>query len=250
MSLSTTLKFSALSTAMLVGASLHAQAWTVGEPVDMLIYGQTYYGGCNPSPDYSFQLPSSPVTGVDYKLVITSIDPPTGTLTVVPGMTDAGVGASMVIDAAVTRSVILATGTNSAVIEMRAIGTPTTAGQAHPCGTSAFWMSNLMFCPEGLTPVIDNGCTVQLATGVEAPATVDTRIQWPSAANGQQLVIDLPGQEYSTARVLDVNGRTVAERGIGTHATISLGHVPAGIYVLYLAKPDGQTSGQRFAVVQ
>lgn len=250
MSLRTTLKFPSLMVALVMGASVNAQNWTVGEPVDMLLYSQTFYGGCDPDPDYTFNLAPCTVSGVAYKAVITAIVPPTGHVNILPGLTNGIVGNGIVIDAAVERGILMSAGTNSAVIEFRATGMPTVAGQTHPCSASAFWMSNMMFCPEGLTPVVDDNCTVQLATGVNAVPGLDTRIQWPTAANGQQLVIDLPGMAHTTARVLDVNGRVVARRDFIGQGTINLAGEAEGIYVLSVSGPDGKFSSQRFTVLR
>ncbi len=57
------------ATALTIAAN--AQSWTVGQPVDMLLYAQPFYGGCSPDPDYTFTLPASPVSGVEYKVIIT-----------------------------------------------------------------------------------------------------------------------------------------------------------------------------------
>ena len=44
----------------------HAQNWTVGLPVDMLLYTQPFFGGCTPGTDYTFNFPPSAVSGVDH----------------------------------------------------------------------------------------------------------------------------------------------------------------------------------------
>lgn len=244
-----TLKKTALLLFLVPSTIVDAQNWVVGDPVDMLIYSQTFYGGCTPNPDYLFTLAPSPVSGVAYKAIVTAIDPPTGSLSILPGLTNGVLGSGLVIDTAVERSVLLAPGTNTAVIEFRAMGIPTTAGEAHPCVPSAFWMSNLMFCPEGLIPVIDDNCSVQMSTGLASSGSTDAWVRWPSAANGQQLSIQLPGSGQATVRVLDVSGRIIAQQVVAGHATINLDGVPAGSYVLAMPGPDGRTSGRRFALI-
>ncbi len=249
MHLNPTLKAASLLLALGPITNVHAQNWIVGDPVDMLLYSHTSYGGCTPVPDQTFTLEPSPVTGVGYKAIITAIDPPTGSVSILPGLSNGVVGSGLAIDTAVERSILLAPGTTSAVIEFRAMGTPTTAGEAHPCTASPFWLSNLMLCPEGLIPVINNACTVQLGTGVDAGSGLDPRIQWPTVTNGQELVMHLPSMAPGTVRVFDVNGRVVARRDITGQGTISLVGERDGIYVLSVSGPDGQTSVQRFALV-
>lgn len=223
-----------------------AQDWMVGSDVDMLIYSQPYWGGCTPGADYTFTLPVSPVTGVDYKVVVASLDPPEGSVSIIPGLDNGTVNSELIIDLETVRSVIFAAGTNGGTLEFRAEGVPTTAGQPHPCAASAFWMSNLMFCPEGLIPVINNTCTVQLPTGLnslEAPAPT---ITWPGASNGGHLCIRLAGK--SAVRILDMNGRTVLESAMEQRADYDLSALPQGLYLLNLTPATGKASSQRFVI--
>jgi hypothetical protein len=51
-------------------------------------------------------------------------------------------------------------------MSIKAVGVPTTVGQVHPCQPNNLWMSNLMICDEGLSPVINNNCMVEAGTSL------------------------------------------------------------------------------------
>lgn len=223
-----------------------AQDWMVGSDVDMLIYSQPYWGGCTPGADYTFTLPVSPVTGVDYKVVVASLDPPEGSVSIIPGLDNGTVNSELIIDLETVRSVIFAAGTNGGTLEFRAEGVPTTAGQPHPCAASAFWMSNLMFCPEGLIPVINNTCTVQLPTGVAATAASVPTMDWPSAANGHRLTVGVTGG--ALVQIMDLNGRVVLAQEMGPQASFDLGQLVEGMYLVRLTATSGQVEVRRFVI--
>lgn len=228
-----------------------AQNWTVGEPVDMLLYSQPFYGNCNPSPDYTFTFPVSPVTGVDYKLLIVAMDPPDGVASISPGLENGGLGDGLIFNAAVQRTVTFGTGTSSAVFEFRAQGTPLVAGESHPCSASPFWISNLMFCPEGLIPNVNDGCTVQAgATAIPCYALTEPMIQWPAPLNGQHLAISLPSFETAAIRIVDVDGRLVSSTSMGQNGTIDLSGLPDGIYVMDLMRSTGSVITKRFLIAR
>lgn len=221
----------------------HAQNWTVGLPVDMLLYTQPFFGGCTPGTDYTFNFPPSVVSGVDHVIRVVSVEPPGGTLDLVPGLTGATAGAIMVVDAAVMRNLTMAPGTVSALLEFRAVGIPSTEGQSHPCNASPFWISNLMICPEGLIPNVNDGCTVQAGiTGLTEPLA-EPVLQWPSPANGQLLRV----RNGLQAEVVDLHGRVVAAHtgGAGT-TSLALDHLAPGVHVLRSHAANGTTTAQRF----
>lgn len=240
----TTLLFTAALTSI-----ASAQDWTVGVPVDMLLYTQTFYGGCNPGADYTFTFPASPVSGVQYVVKITAIEPANGVVDIVPGLPGGTLNDQLVFNTAVQRTVTFGTGTTSAVLEFRAQGTPTQAGQSHPCVASQFWISNLMFCPEGLIPNVDEGCTVQAgATAISCYALAEPVIQWPAPLNGQHLVISLPYSETATVNIVDASGRVALSRKIGESATIDLSLLPEGTYVLDVVRSTGDAITKRFLI--
>ncbi|MBP8824330.1 MAG: T9SS type A sorting domain-containing protein [Flavobacteriales bacterium] len=234
------------ATALTIAAN--AQSWTVGQPVDMLLYAQPFYGGCSPDPDYTFTLPASPVSGVEYKVIITGLVPATGSMSISPGLDDGLLNDELIIDAEIQRSVTLAPGTTNATLEFRAQGTPTQAGQAHPCSTSQFWMSNLMFCPEGLIPVFNDGCSVvDLSTTVKDAAGESTMTQVPSVANGQQLTIALHSSATAAYGIRDAVGRLVRAGSMGPLAVIDVAALPQGIYVVAV-QAEGKTVTKRFLI--
>jgi hypothetical protein len=240
----TTLLFTAALTSV-----ASAQDWTVGEPVNMLLYTQTFYGGCNPNADYTWTFPTSPVTGVDYLVKITAMDPPNGVVAIVPGLPDGGLGDELVFNTTVQRTVTFGNSTTSAVLEFRAQGTPTTAGQTHPCSASPFWISNLMLCPEGLIPNVNDGCTVQGgATSVSCYALSKPGLQWPTTPNGQRLLISLPSFETATVRIVDVSGRLMLSRKMGENAALDLSGFTEGAYVLDLVRSTGSVITKRFMI--
>lgn len=236
-----------LSTAIALSTS--AQNWTVGVPVDMLLYTQPFYGGCTPNVDYTFTFPASPVSGVDYKLVITAMEPENGTVSISPGLDNGGLNDGMLFDTEVQRSVTFASGTTSAVFEFRAQGIPTQEGQSHPCSASPFWISNLMFCPEGLIPNVNDGCTVQAgATAVHSHTMSEAAIQWPQASNGWRLGVSLPASERAQARILDASGRAVRDQSITSGSALDLSPFADGTYVLQLMRSSGALLTERFAL--
>lgn len=226
-----------------------AQDWTVGEPVDMLLYTQTFYGGCNPSADYTYTFPTSPVSGVDYLVKITAMDPPDGALNIVPGLPDGGLGDELVFTAGVQRTMTFGNSTNSAVLEFRAQGTPAVAGQAHPCAASAFWISNLMLCPEGLFPNVDEACTVQGgATAIPDTDMPAPMIDLPTAGNGQRLTIGLPSLETGNLHIIDATGRVMLSKYLAQGGAIALSAMPDGAYVLQLSRSTGGSITKRFLI--
>ena len=228
--------------------STTAQNWTVGEPVDLLLYTQTFYGGCNPNADYTFTFPVSPVSGVQYVVKVTAMDPENGAVDISPGML-LGLNDELVFSAEVQRSVTCGMGTTSAVLEFRAQGTPTAAGQSHPCGASPFWISNLMFCPEGLIPNVNDGCTVQAgATSISCYALTEPMIQWPSPSSGQRLGVALPSSETATVNIADMHGRIVRSLSIAQNGTVDLSSLPEGVYVMDLLRSPGQVNTKRFII--
>lgn len=232
-----------------IALTCSAQNWTVGVPVDMLLYTQTFYGGCNPGADYTFTFPASPVSGVDYVVKITAMEPANGVLDIMPGLPGGTLNDQLVFNTAVQRTLTFGTGTTSAVLEFRAQGVPTAAGQTHPCVASQFWISNLMFCPEGLIPNVDDGCTVQAgATAIYCYALSEPAIQLPTPLNGQHLSISLPYSETATVRVVDASGRLALSRTMGETATMDVSHLPEGTYVLDVLRSTGTALTKRFLI--
>jgi hypothetical protein len=239
----------ALSTLLLAPAiHCHAQNWTVGVPVDMLMHTQFFWGGCTPGTDYTFDHPPSPTAGVQYVMKITTMDPPTGSLTLFPDAITLGLGDEFVFSTSGEHAVVLAAGTTSAVAEFRAIGIPTHAGDPHVCTENPNWISNLGICPDALTPVVILGCTVQDGISSIAEALATAAIQWPAQSNGQQLAITLQSAGIDALSIMDVQGRVVrSKRGAGS-MVLELGDLMDGAYLLSLRETDGAYRTARFVI--
>jgi hypothetical protein len=239
-----------LSLAVLLNTTVNAQNWLVGVPVDATLSQLTMYGaGCTPNFDEAFNFPSSPVSGVDYIAIVTQVSP-SGSITVSPGPTAAlALGDTIWIDNEVTRFVAFPSGSGSVTLVFKAIGTPTTIGQAHPCSESDFWMSDLGICPETLSLNLTNGCVTDNSTAVGAVASAGTWFTMPSASNGYraELRMVVPG----SIQVLDVQGRVVSvPQGSEAHGgSVDMAAVPDGIYLLRAIGLNGLPLVGRFTLV-
>jgi hypothetical protein len=227
-----------------VATASDAQNWTVGVPVNMLITSYTFVGGCTPNADATFNFPASTALGVDHVAYITAVDPPGGSATIVPGIAGGAVGDSMVIDASVVRSLTVAAGTNTVTLEFRAVGTPTQAGDVHPCGGPSTWISNLMLCPEGLIASFNLTCTVQPGTIGIAEASSDPRFML-SQSGGR---LSLAGARIVRFAIHDLMGHVVATGTTELANGVDLSHLATGSYVLHAVLADGTTHNERFAL--
>jgi hypothetical protein len=225
----------------------HAQNWTVGAPVDMLMHTQFFWGGCTPGTDYTFDHPPSPTAGVQYLMKITTMDPPTGSLTLFPDAITLALGDEFVFNTSGEHAVVLAAGTASAVAEFRAVGIPTQAGQSHVCGENPNWISNLGICPDALTPVVLLGCSVQDGlNSIDEPLTA-AAIQWPAQHNGHQLAMTLKSAGVLDLSIMDVQGRVVRSKRVSGSVVLDLGDLVDGAYLLSLRGTDG-TRTARFVI--
>lgn len=247
-----TLRYSlsfALSTLLIAPAiQCHAQNWTVGVPVDMLMHTQYFWGGCTPGTDYTFDHPPSPTAGVAYVMKITTMDPPTGSLTLFPDAITLALGDEFVFTTSGEHAVVLAAGTASAVAEFRAIGIPTQAGQAHVCGENPNWISNLGICPDGLTPVVILGCTVQEGLTSIGESLNNAGIQWPVPSNGHQLMLTPASADMEELLILDLQGRVVRSRRFSGMVAMELGDLVDGAYLLSLRNAEGASRTAHFVI--
>lgn len=218
--------------ALVISSAASAQNWTVGVPVDLTYYSQPMFGGCSPQPDYTFLLPSSPVDGVNYLLKVVTMSDPAGELVVEPGGV-LGLGDVLVIEEGVQRSFTLTGGATTATLEWRVVGTPVTPGQMHPCAASDFWMSNMMFCPEGLIPVINNDCTVQVGTAIGEAQEHGTPKTWITASDG---LLHLQPGSQGQLEVLDLTGKRLLDMPVHDTVIIPFTGFPAGIYLAILTE--------------
>lgn len=234
----------------LLGTAAMAQNWIVGVPVDLPLGQLTMYGSdCAPSPDEAFNFPASTVTGVDHIAIVLDAQPP-ATITVVPGPEDAlEAGDTIWLPVTETRQVIFSQGFGSVELDFKAVGTPTVAGQSHPCAGSDFWLSDLGLCPETLTLAIVNNCVTEATTGIAVSDMAEPWYAAPGPANGNRL--ELAHVALGSVQVLDLRGRSIAApRGsAGDGGYVDMGKYPNGIYLVRAIGTDGTLRSGRFTVL-
>ncbi len=137
-----------------------SQNWTVGTPVNMVLNSNLFHSsGCFPTADQHFTVNGSTVSGVNYYLYVNSA--PLDSVYIFPGMDTLATGDSILIPSGGNYFALYFFNYGGLLdMSIKAVGTPTTVGQVHPCQTSSLWMSNLMICDEELTPIINNSCAV------------------------------------------------------------------------------------------
>lgn len=229
--------------AALVSASAIAQTWTVGVPAAYKWSQATYYGqSCSPGADQNIYFTAPNVSGVQYVAIVDAVSPAATNLVSPGGTAPLNVGDTVPLVSGAPNSVFFPSGSGNMTLSFWAIGTPTTAGQSYPCSFSDFWISNMMFCPEGLSLTVPASCTVQQGTaGVSAVAASGPSISFPSAANGW--TISISASSYTSAKVLDITGRTIARK-----FPANLSGFPDGIYLVQATRPDGTASTHRFVL--
>jgi len=227
--------------------TLHAQNWEVGMPVDIQISTITVYGGgCAPGVQATLFMPLLPVDGITYYYRV--INTNGGTYTMVPGPANVlNAGDTVHFPTTQISEVYNAANQGGLEMEVRAEGTPTTAGQTHPCTSNDLWMSNLLLCNEGLTSLISLGCETQPSTVGIDEANNTLAFIAPLAANGFQLQI-LDAQVRSV-RVLDAHGRVVSTSTVAT-PRMDLSVQPDGVYLLQAERNNGQVLTQRFVLAR
>lgn len=226
------------------GTPVSAQTWTVGTPVDTTLSAQFIgYGaltGCFPSASavYNFSVPA--VSGIQFSLVVNSVD--ANSCYIMPGNDTLQTGDTIWLSSGPNQlSVFYFAATNTVLLQMsfRATGTPTTMGQFWPCNMPSpfMYMSNLMFCPEGLNGNITTNCTVlpgSNPTGMHQDDAEHWVLQYPNAANGNRVQLSRP----ASLSVLDLQGRRILH--VPQAREVELGHLPAGLYLIHLQ--SGKTS--------
>lgn len=229
----------------LVPLILHAQGWSVGQPVEQQLSAITVYGGgCFPAIQAQLSFGQPPVDGVTYYYKVISITTD-GEYTMWPGPGTALAVDDMIPVQQFSHQVYNSGSFGGLELQVWAIGTPTTAGQAHPCASSELWMSNLLPCNEGLNCAIASNCVTELGTGV-GDAAAEASLQLPNAANG--FMLQWPGTVLTSGEVRDLRGRLVHTLSSGTGG--SLAHLPDGLYVLHLNTGDGRSVRTTFPIAR
>ncbi len=217
-----------------------AQNWTVGTPVYMVVTSNLFFGtGCFPTADQSFIINGSTVTGVDYYLKVDSS--PLDSVYLMPGMDTLVTGDSILLGVGGNNfSLYFFNGGGLLNMSIIAVGTPTTAGKSHPCAPNNLWMSNLLFCPEGLSAIVNNNCQVQagsfsvtasssattcsdfcdgMATANVTGATQPVTYQWDNGAT-TQTITNLCGGTYTVVVTDGVGNSGAASVDVTSPAAI------------------------------
>lgn len=220
-------------------AHAQAQNWTVGVPAAFKWSELTLFGGCHPNPDYNITFSAPSVDGVEYVAIVDAVTPP-GVNQIAPlGPGPLNVGDTVDLVVGAPNTVYFPSGSGSMSLSLWAIGTPTTAGQTHPCTFNTLWLSNLLLCPEGLSKTVAGACTVQPGTvevaevGAEAATVV-----LPSAANGW--ILSTNGSHEGPIVLLDATGQVIDRQ-----LPMDLSAHPNGVYLLQLTRADGSATVQR-----
>lgn len=234
-----------LFSAILLTGSIMAQTWTVGVPAAFKWSQASYYSsGCYPGPDHNIYFEAPGVSGIQYVAIVDAVSPAATNQIAPYGTTPLNVGDTVVMVPGAPNSVYFPSGSGSMTLSYWAIGTPTTAGQSYPCTFSDLWMSNMMFCPEGISTMVQGTCTVQAGTtGIASVVADGPAITFPSAANGWTLSVS--NSAFTSAQVLDATGKTIARR-----LPANLAGFPDGIYLIRGTRADGTASTHRFVVLR
>lgn len=231
--LSTLLAF-ALLLSMFLSKTSTAQNWTVGVPVDMVITSNLFHSNfCFPTADQHFTVDGSITTGVNYYLYVDSVSP--DSVYIMPGMDTLAVGDSIFLPSGGNLfSLYFFHGGGLLNMSVKAKGIPTVAFDEHPCQPNNLWMSNLMICDEGLSPIISNNCQVQPANfGVTGSSTNSTCF---SSCNGT-----------ATANVLGAT-QPISYLWSNGETTQSLSNLCSGTYTVTVTDGGGN-SGTASSVV-
>jgi hypothetical protein len=146
-----------------------AQNWVVGVPVNAvvvpnLIDENASVLGCFPNPSKNISFTTPIVSGISYYLKVTSVDANKCFFSGPTGNDTLAIGDSIPVNSGMNTKSISYYGTtliNPVQLDLRAVGTPTTSGQPHCCNiTTTVGISNLLFCPEGITLFLPTNCTV------------------------------------------------------------------------------------------
>ncbi len=234
----------------LLTTTAEAQNWIVGEQVDLTFTQISLYGsGCAPDADEALNFPGSTVSGVDHIAVITSVNS-AGPVIVIPGPTaPLSMGDTIWLTGSVIRNVVFTAGAGAVELKFKAVGTPTMAGQPHPCTGSDLWVSDLGICPETLSLLIENDCTTENSTGITDDPDGRSWFTAPSAANGGR--VEVHGASPESIRVMDLQGRMVSTPVMDAidGASMNMDAVPAGIYVICAIALNGELLTRSFPVV-
>ena len=140
--------------------------------------------------------------------------------------------------------VLFPTGEGTLILDFRAIGTPTEAGGEIPCSSSELWISDLLLCDEGLTPVLNFDCRVESPTSTKDYEQEGIEFFLPQAANEFQLRVEATG-EIERLLVFDLHGRLISQTKSGKVNCLGL---PSGPYFAVLEMKSGFWTTEKFLI--
>jgi hypothetical protein len=197
-----------------------AQNWTVGTPVDLqLSYLTKYSGFCTPQPDFRINVVCNQVDGIQYMVIVDSLVD----IAVIPFVNDTiELGDTLLLSAGNNNYTFsFVNGPGNISLKVKAVGTPTTAGQNHPCSFSDNWMSNLLLCDEQLTLNLQNTCSVDNATAISNLNSNKLSFQAPNNSNQFQLL--LHGLNSSaTVNLFDITGKSILIKGNSYQSALAI----------------------------
>lgn len=224
-----------------------AQNWTVGVPVDMSISYLTKYAfACAPNQaDFTMNIILNSVGGIQYMAIVDSVQD----IAILFNTTDTlNQGDTLYLTQGNNNySVSFVNGTGNISFNFKAVGTPTTAGQNHPCAFNDLWMSNLMLCNEGLTRNVQNTCTVDAATGIEN-LVAENDIVFPNASNNYMLSLN-SSNKFDKVGIFDISGKLVIseERHSNKNVALNCQGLNSGIYFVSITQ-NNQTATYKFVI--
>lgn len=231
----------------LLSMAVNAQVnWTVGVPVAFKLTELSVFGsGCTPNADLTIAFGAVMVDGVGYYAIVDAVTPP-GSNTILPyGLAPLNVGDTVPLDMGGPNYCFFPSGSGSMTLSLWALGTPATAGQVHPCVYTTFWLSDIMICPEGLSTVLSNTCTVQAqSTGLGSVTVPSGGVTLPGPGNGWILRIADPA--VTRTELINACGSLATAT---TNGSIDVGTVPDGLYFLRLTS-DRDTRTQRVVITR
>lgn len=237
------MRLSSLLATIALTTAASAQNWQVGVPVSQQI-GEVgvFGGGCYPGVQANLNLSHTRVTGVTYYYLVNNIT--NGVYTMVPGPANIlAIGDTIHIPASGQTEVYNQQTSGGLELRLIAEGTPTVAGEVHPCTPSNFWMSNLLLCNEGISTGLNSGCTVQPGSSVGI-GEINGSATWYVANGNAVRILD---NSIRTAQVIDAQGKVVASTNT-VGGVMDLSSQPTGIYVVRAERSNGEVVSQRMVV--
>jgi len=222
----------------LINHLANAQNWTVGTPVDLqLSYLTKYSGFCAPNqPDFRINVVCNQVDGIQYMVIVDSLVD----IAVFPISNDTiELGDTLFLSTGNNNYTFsFVNGPGNISLKVKAVGTPTTAGQSHPCAFSDNWMSNLLLCDEQLTLNLQNTCNVDNATGIN---NLNNNFSFQAPTISNQFQLSLNGLNPSAiVNLSDIAGKSILVKSNNAQSTLNIPcqDLNAGIYFINITQQN------------